>query len=116
MGETVRDVLTGLAARAYKRSLSDVVGTYRFEIDGVGTWLIRVDGGVVTVREGTGPAEAVVGCTRDEALRLIRGEHRLLTAAMRGEVRLSGRLDLWKAFDDMFPALLEATNPPGPAP
>jgi hypothetical protein len=54
----------------------------------------------------------VIACSEEEALRLIRGEHNLMTAAMRGDVRLSGRPDLWKGFHDATPAPLDGTTEP----
>jgi putative sterol carrier protein len=69
-------------------------GTCRFDIEPVGSWLMIVDDGHVDARQGGGPADTVVGCTADEFLRIICAGENGFTAALRGELRVSGNLAL----------------------
>ncbi len=69
-------------------------GTCRFDVESVGSWLLIVDDGQVDARQGSGPEDSVVVCTAGEFLKVVRGVHNGFTAALRGELRVSGDLAL----------------------
>jgi putative sterol carrier protein len=104
MAESVREVLERLKAQPFVPSLRGVKGTYRFDIEGVGSWRVTVDDGALWIREGAGEADCSIACAEQEFLHLMRGEMNLVTAFMRGEVRVGGDRRLLKAFHGMLPA------------
>jgi putative sterol carrier protein len=82
-----------LAARADPARLAGIEHTYRFEIDGEGSWLVAVRGGAVTVTEGgEGVADATVRTTGAVFARILAGEQSPMTAYMTGKVEVRGDL------------------------
>jgi hypothetical protein len=48
-----RDCFDALARRGHEPGLADIVGTWAFEIEDVGTWIVAVDHGALRVTAGT---------------------------------------------------------------
>jgi putative sterol carrier protein len=94
----VQAVFEKLKARENVPLLRGVKGTYRFDVDGVGSWRVTVDDGAIWVRQGSGEADCVVGCSEEDFLKLARGKANLITALLRGEIRFEGDRMLLKAF------------------
>jgi predicted lipid carrier protein YhbT len=81
------------------------VGTCRFEVEGVGSWLVEADRGRLTVREPRGSEETdcVIRTTEKDFLRLISGEQNPITAFMQGRLQLTGQLSYGERFVQIFP-------------
>jgi putative sterol carrier protein len=101
-------VFESLKAVGKEPLLRGIKGTYRFDIDGVGSWRLTVDDGAIWVREGPGDAECVIASSEEDFVRIARGETNLLTALLRGEIRFDGDRALLKAFHGMLPAAPQA--------
>ncbi|MEZ0228129.1 MAG: SCP2 sterol-binding domain-containing protein [Planctomycetota bacterium] len=104
MDEGARDIFDRLRAHPHAPLLRGVSGTYRFDVEGVGSWRVTVDDGALWIREGTGEADCSIGCPEHDFVRLMHGETNLVTALMRGELRVEGDRKLVKAFHGMLPA------------
>jgi putative sterol carrier protein len=89
-----RAFFDGLEARAAKANLDGIDHSYRFVIDGEGSWNVQIRGGRVTVTEGPedGAADATVRTNADVFERLISGRQNPATAYMRGKVKVDGDL------------------------
>jgi putative sterol carrier protein len=94
MAEGARDVLQLLARRGHDPRLEDFSGTYRFDVEGVGTWRVAVDHGVMTVTEGEGAADCTIRCDEDDFVRIASGRQNLVTAFMQGRVQVEGSMVL----------------------
>jgi putative sterol carrier protein len=94
MAERARDVLQRLATRDFDSRLEDISGTYRFDVEGSGSWCVAVDHGVVTVTEGAGAADCTIQCDEDDFVRIASGRQNLLTAFMQGRVQVAGNMVL----------------------
>ena len=93
-GVGARAFFEGLATRADGRNLEGINASYRFEIDGEGTWTVEVRGGRVDVTEGGGPngADATIRTSAVVFDRLVSGEQNPTTAYMTGKVKVEGDL------------------------
>ncbi len=88
--DSPRDYFEMIAARGSEPSLRNEVGTWQFDVDGVGTWSIHVDHGSLQVKNGPEPTSmARVRIGPAELVRLARGDQHenLLTALLRGTIR-----------------------------
>ena len=64
--------------------------SYRFEIGGAGTWLVEVDDGKVSVREGEGDAETIISASADTFMEIANGEQNPTSAYMAGKLKVNG--------------------------
>src|SRR5262249_47480624 len=80
-------------------------GTCRFDVLGVGSWLVQVDQGTISVSEAQGPAPAdsVLTASENDFLRMARGEQNPLTTFMQGRLQVTGHLPLAERFLHLFP-------------
>jgi putative sterol carrier protein len=89
-----RAFFEGLEARAARANLEGIDHSYRFVIEGEGSWNVRIHAGRVEVSEGPedGSADATVRTNADVFERLISGHQNPATAYMRGKVKVDGDL------------------------
>ena len=89
-----RAFFDGLEARAANANLEGIEHSYRFEIEGEGSWNVRIHNGRVAVAEGPadGTADATVRAKADVFERLVSGRQNPATAYMRGKVKVDGDL------------------------
>ena len=75
-------------------ALESVPATYRFDVDGVGSWCLVVEGGEISVFEGGAKAACVLKLSEEVFLSIVRGEHNPLTAVLTGSLKVEGDLAL----------------------
>jgi putative sterol carrier protein len=77
--------------------LRETVARYRVELDEGSSVDVLLDHGRLSVEKASGEADCVLGCAGDLLGRLLHGEANLLTAFLRGDVRIrKGNLELAK--------------------
>ena len=76
--------------------------SYRFEVEGAGTWRVAVDDGRVTVEERGGDADCVVHTSEATFLRIVNGETSPISAYMLGKVRIEGDVSLVAGLRDFL--------------
>jgi hypothetical protein len=103
MAETAREFFERLRKNPDVPLLKGIKGTYRFDVEDVGSWRVTVDDGAIWVRDGMGEADCIVGSTEHDFLSIASGEMNLLTALLRGEIHFEGDRGLLKAFHGMLP-------------
>jgi putative sterol carrier protein len=69
---------------------------YRFMLDRGETRDLLLERGRLRVAEPSDPPDCVLECTSEELHALLTGRHNLLTAVMRGDVRVRGTLPVAK--------------------
>jgi putative sterol carrier protein len=84
--DLVRQIRPGHVAPDF----ADVVGTYRFDIEDDGSWMVAVDHGAISVREGRQAADCVVACTAADFESIVTGRLNLLVACMQGRLSVEG--------------------------
>lgn len=107
MGDETATFFEDLGRRGYEPLLAKANGTIRFDLadgDRVRHWLVRLDGGVVTVSRRRAAADCVARA--DEALfdALARGDANAMTAVLRGELTFEGDPELQVLFQRVLPA------------
>jgi putative sterol carrier protein len=88
--ESARAIFERRAAQRHDERLRGLVGTYRFNVEGVGSWRVAINDGAVQVTEGDTPADCIVTCDETDFIRIAEGQQNLITAAMQGRVRVTG--------------------------
>lgn len=77
--------------------LRETVARYRVELDEGSSVDVLLDHGRLSVEKTSGDADCVLSCAGDLLGRLLHGEANLLTAFLRGDVRVrKGNLELAK--------------------
>ena len=93
-----------VARRGHDARLAGLRGRYRFDVEGVGSWLVTVNDGALTVEETRGEAECIISGDAVDALRIARGEQNLLTAFLQGRVDVDGDLTLAQRWRGLLPS------------
>ncbi len=76
--------------------------SYRFDVDGEGSWHVDVNDGDVRVTESQADADCVIRAPEDVFMRIVRGEQNPITAYMTGKVKVQGDVSLATRLRDLF--------------
>jgi putative sterol carrier protein len=90
MAETPREFFETLESRVDPAKTGGLTATYRFEIDGAGTWMVDVDGGKVSVSENGGDADTTISTSSETFMKIARGEQNPTVAYMSGKLKVKG--------------------------
>jgi putative sterol carrier protein len=89
----VRAFFEGLETRVDPATIAGMDQTFRFEIEGEGTWHVAVREGKITVTEGDDePADATIKANGEVFERIISGKQNPTMAYMSGKVQVDGDL------------------------
>ena len=93
MADNAREFFETLEARAADSTkAAGLNATYLFNIDGAGTWLVRVENGKVSVHEGTGEADTTISASADTFMKIVNGQQNATSAFMMGKLKVTGDL------------------------
>jgi putative sterol carrier protein len=90
MPETAREFFDGLPTRVDASKIEGMSNSYLFDIDGVGTWFVDIDDGVLSVREGEGEADCTISASEESFQRILSGEQNATSAYMTGKLKIKG--------------------------
>lgn len=76
--------------------------SYRFEVDGAGSWRVDVAGGHASVAESDAPADCVVATDERTFVRVVNGEESPMAAFLTGKIRVEGDLGLALRLRELF--------------
>jgi putative sterol carrier protein len=85
-----REFFETLESRIDPAKAPGLTASYRFEIDGSGTWHVDVDDGVVTVTENGAEADCTISSTAETFLKIANGEQNATAAYMSGKLKVKG--------------------------
>jgi putative sterol carrier protein len=104
MPETAREFFDDLAARTAGGSqrARGLTASYRFDVEGAGSWRVEVDDGAVSVSESDGPADCVIAAPEDLFLRIVRGQQSPTGAFLMGKIRVEGDTGLAMRLKDLL--------------
>ena len=88
--DSPREFFETLESRVDPAKAGSLTATYRFEIDGAGTWMVDVDDGTVSVSENGGDADCTISASSDTFMRIARGEQNPTAAYMSGKLKVKG--------------------------
>lgn len=104
MPDSARAFFTELAARTEDGSerTRGFTATYRFDVDGAGSWRVAVDDGAVSVSESGDAADCVIGVSEKTLLGIVRGGQSPMGAFLMGKIRVEGDAALAMRLRDLL--------------
>jgi len=102
MTDTVREFFEELPATVDPARTAGMNTTYRFEIDGVGTWTVALSGGAVDVTEGGEAADCTIRTSAETFERILSGKANPTTAYMLGKLKIDGDLGAALKLQELF--------------
>jgi putative sterol carrier protein len=100
--ESAREFFEGLSERIDPERAQGLDASYRFDVEGAGTWRLEADGDRVVVSESDAPADCVIRTDERTFLRIVGGEQSPMGAYMTGKVRVEGDLGLALKLRELF--------------
>jgi putative sterol carrier protein len=94
MYETAREFFESLPGRVDAERARALENTYRFDIEGAGSWRLESDGEHLVVTESDAPADCVLRADETTFLRIVRREQSPMGAYMTGKIKVEGDLVL----------------------
>jgi putative sterol carrier protein len=99
----VREIVERRKSNDFDPRLERVRGSYCFDVENVGAFLMRVDHGKVEVAEGGGEADCTIRSSPEDFVRIATGEQNLITAYMQGRIEFRGDLGLAQKLHGFLP-------------
>ena len=90
MADEVRSFFDGLPSRIDPGKIAGMRNSYVFDVDGAGTWTVRVADGAVTVDEGARDADCTISASEDTFRQIVAGEQNPTSAYMTGKLKVRG--------------------------
>lgn len=94
MAESAREFFESLEGRIDAAATAGQTVSYRFDVEGAGSWRVAVVDGRATVAESAEDADCVIRMKEETMLRLVRGEQKPATAFMTGKIAVEGDMSL----------------------
>src|SRR2546426_1291037 len=88
--DSPREFFETLESRVDPAKAAGLTATYRFEIEGAGTWIVDVDDGKVSVSENGADADCTISTTSETFMKIARGEQNPTAAYMSGKLKVRG--------------------------
>jgi len=102
MADSAREFFESLPARADPSKTVGMSNTYLFDIEGAGMWIVAVDDGAVSVREGEGDADVTISATEENFQKIVSGEQNPTTAYMTGKLKIKGDMGAAMKLQKLF--------------
>ena len=102
MTVTVREFFEQVPSRVSPEQARKLDSSYRFDIEGAGTWRLESDGDRVVVTESDTPADCVIKADEATFLGIVEGAQSPTGAFMTGKIRVEGDLGLAMRLRDLF--------------
>jgi putative sterol carrier protein len=98
----VREFFESIPRRIDPEKTKGETVSYRFDIDGAGSWRVDVVDGAVSVAESNEAADCVISAKEDAFLRLLDGTQNPTTAFMLGRIKVDGDMALALKLQKLF--------------
>jgi putative sterol carrier protein len=103
MTQSVSEFFETLPARADESKIAGMNNTYRFDVDGAGSWVVDVRDGKVTVtQDGDTDPDTTIATSEDTFQKLVSGEQNPTTAYMTGKVKIKGDMGAAMKLQKLF--------------
>ena len=87
---TAQEFFDALPSRVTPDRIEGMNNTYVFDIEGAGTWTVKVADGAITVTEGASDADCTFSATEETFEKIASGEQNATTAYMTGKLKIKG--------------------------
>jgi putative sterol carrier protein len=103
MAESVSEFFEGLPSRVDPSKTAGLTNTYRFDVDGAGTWTVDVQDGNVTVSEdGEAEPDVTITTSEENFQKLVSGDLNPTTAYMTGKLKIQGDMGAAMKLQKLF--------------
>jgi putative sterol carrier protein len=102
MPASAREFFEDLASRAGPTRARGLTASYRFDVEGAGSWRLQVDDGALSVEESGAAADCVIRAGEETLLRIVRGDESPMGAYFTGKVKVSGDVGLALRLRDLL--------------
>ena len=100
--ESAREFFEGPPGRIGPERARSLDASYRFEIEGGGTWRVEVRAGVVTVEQSQEPADCMIATDEQTFLGVVQNQLSPIGAFMTGKIRVEGDMGLALRLRDLI--------------
>ena len=100
--ENPREFFETLESRVDPEKAKGMTASYKFDIDGSGSWLVDVDDGKVTVTENGGDADCTISTSTETFLKIANGEQNPTAAYMSGKLKVKGDIGAAMKLQKLF--------------
>ena len=100
--DSVKEFFDSLADRADPSRTAGMNNTYVFDIDGAGTWTVKVADGGVSVVDGAEDGDCTISTSEENFLKIINGEQNPTTAYMSGKLKIKGDMGAAMKLQKLF--------------
>jgi len=90
MPQSPKEFFETLETRVDPAKAAGLNASYRFDIDGAGSWLVEVDDGKVSVTESGGDADTIISTSAETFMQIAGGEQNPTSAYMSGKLKVKG--------------------------
>jgi len=103
MAESVNEFFEGLPARADSEKIAGINNTYRFDVEGTGSWTVDVRDGAVTVtQDGDAEPDVTISASEETFKKLASGDQNPTTAYMTGKLKIKGDMGAAMKLQKLF--------------
>ena len=102
MAGSAREFFEGIESRVDPAKTKGQTVSYRFDIEGAGSWHVAVVDGQTTVQESGGGADCVIRMKEETLLKLISRQTKPATAFMTGKIKVEGEVALALKLQQLF--------------
>jgi putative sterol carrier protein len=99
---TAREFFESLESRVDESKTAGMTNSYVFDIEGAGTWTVRVEDGKVNVSEGGEDADAVISTSEETFEKITSGEQNATSAYMTGKLKVKGDMGAAMKLQKLF--------------
>ncbi len=102
MSDTVSEFFQGLPSRVDAAKTAGMNNSYVFDIEGAGTWTVRVADRGVTVDEGDTGGDCTISTSAETFEKVVKGEQNPTAAYMSGKLKIKGDMGAAMKLQKLF--------------
>ncbi len=98
----VSEFFEKLPSRVEPGKTAGMNNSYVFDIDGAGTWTVRVSDGGVTVEDGDTGGDCTIAASAETFEKVMKGEQNATAAYMSGKLKIKGDMGAAMKLQKLF--------------
>ena len=102
MSDTVQEFFQNLETRADSSKTAGMTNSYVFDIEGAGTWTVKVADGSVTVDEGDTGGDCTIATSAEVFEKIVAGQQNPTAAYMSGKLKVKGDMGAAMKLQKLF--------------
>ena len=102
MAESVKEFFEGLPGRVDAGKTAGMNNSFVFDIEGAGSWTVKVENGQVSVDEGAEGGDCTIMTSEENFMKIVRGEQNPTTAYMSGKLKVNGDIGAAMKLQKLF--------------